>query len=219
MLDRDQAGLGRRVAAEGAGRGRPDARLQGRERGRRARPAAPASGPDYQSCDQDTGGAAIAACDRAIYSGKFSGKDLAYLYNDRGYLYMIDGDLDRGRADLDRAIQIDPEIYHPYWNRAEILRRKGDSEGARADYHKALSLNPKTEDRQKIEASLGALAAKSDSGDPAVITSPIWGNDGERAASVPAYPAGEAMPAYPASPPLAVSPTPMPAAPQPFPGR
>jgi tetratricopeptide (TPR) repeat protein len=148
-----------------------------------------------------------------------SGKDLAYLYNDRGYLYMIDGDLDRGRADLDRAIQIDPEIYHPYWNRAEILRRKGDSEGARADYHKALSLNPKTEDRQKIEASLGALAAKSDSGDPAVITSPIWGNDGERAASVPAYPAGEAMPAYPASPPLAVSPTPMPAAPQPFPGR
>ena len=55
--------------------------------------------PDYQSCDQDTGAAAIAACDRVIYSGKFSGNDLAYLYNDRGYLYMIDGDLDRGRAD------------------------------------------------------------------------------------------------------------------------
>lgn len=182
--------------------------------------------PDFQSCDKDTGAAAIAACDRAIYSGKFAGRDLAYLYNDRGYLYMITGDLDRARADLDRAIQLAPEIYHPYWNRAEILRRKGDSEAAVADYQKALALGPKGDDKSKIEASLAALvgAAKSQPADKEVISIPAWGDEGERAASVPAYsyPAdiAPAAPAYQAAPPMAATPpAAMPAAPAPMPIR
>ena len=178
--------------------------------------------PDVQYCDKGSDSPAIAACDRAIYSGKFRDAVLAILHNDRGYLYMIGGDLGRGRADFDRAIEIDPDGYHPYWNRAEIFRKQGDKERALADYAKALSLNPKVDDRPKIEASLQALGGESaaQEHDPTVITTPTWGDPGEAntaaEASVPSssYPAA----AMPASPPLAVTPA-LPAAPAPMPAR
>jgi len=162
------------------------------------------SDPDYEACETRSGDAAIAACDRAIESGKFSGANLAYLYNDRGYLRMIGGDLIQGFADFSRAIQLDPDNYYPYWNRAELMRHRGDLESARADYQTALALNPKSEDRQKIEAALGGLAEAARRADPEVISDPsvFRRSGGEAAAAMPVSPSAPAdsAPAMPAGP-------------------
>ena len=113
--------------------------------------------PDYKACDSGSGEAAIAACDRAIGSNKFSGRSLSILYNDRGYLRMMDSRLDEGLADLNEAIRIDPYSAYAHWNRAEIYRHKGELTSAKADYERALSLGPRAEDKPKIEAALAAL--------------------------------------------------------------
>jgi tetratricopeptide (TPR) repeat protein len=125
--------------------------------------------PDYQACDSGSGAAAMAACDRAIGSGKFGGRSLAFLFNDRGYLRMVAGKLDEALIDLNNAVELDPSGPYQYWNRAEIYRFRGDLQRAAADYRKALELGPRKEDRQKIEAALNAVTAKRD---PAVITDP-----------------------------------------------
>ena len=115
------------------------------------------SDPDFRTCDSKSGAAAIAACDRAIGSGKFSGRSLAILYNDRGYLRLVQGDLDTALTDLGEAIRIDPSGPYPHWNRAEVYRSRGDARSAKADYERALSLGPRAEDRPKIEAALNTV--------------------------------------------------------------
>ena len=60
---------------------------------------------DFQACEKASGDEGIAACDRAIASGKFSGRNLSYLHNDRGFLRMQKGELDQALVDLDEAIR------------------------------------------------------------------------------------------------------------------
>ena len=177
------------------------------------RPASDASHADYRTCDTGSGAPAIEACDRAIGSGAYSGRSLSFLYNDRGYLRMMNGDLDRGLADLNEAIRIDPYGPYAYWNRAEIYRYKGDAASAKEDYQRALSLGPREEDRPKIEAALRALASPApDKADPFVITDPsrfLRDQEGSAAATAPAYSAEPPpVPAeMPASPSMDVPPS------------
>lgn len=119
------------------------------------------SDPDFQACDHGAGDAAIAACNRAIGSGKFSGRNLAFLYNDRGYLQMANGKLDEGLTDLNESIRIDPYDPYPYWNRGEIYRYKGDAVSAKADYERALALGPQEQHKPQIEAALRSLDAST----------------------------------------------------------
>ena len=116
-----------------------------------------ATDPDYQACDTGSGEAAIAACERAIAGGQFTGHELSLLYNDRGYLRMMKGELDPALADFEVAIRLDPKNFYPFWNRGAIYAARGDVDRAKADYETALSLNPDDESRRKIEAALGAL--------------------------------------------------------------
>jgi tetratricopeptide (TPR) repeat protein len=169
---------------------------------------------DYLTCDTGSGMTAIEACDRAIGSGGYSGRSLSFLYNDRGYLRMMNGDLDNGLVDLNEAIRIDPSGPYAYWNRAEIYRYRGDLASAKVDYLKALSLGPRDEDRPKIEAALRALGdSPSEKADPFVITDPTRFSrdqqEGSAAATAPAYPA-DAVPAYPAAEPPAIAVEPQP---------
>ena len=66
---------------------------------------------DFQACEKASGDQGIAACDRAIASGKFTGRNLSYLHNDRGFLHMQKGELDQALVDLDEAIRIDREQF------------------------------------------------------------------------------------------------------------
>jgi hypothetical protein len=175
--------------------------------------------PDAQYCNNGSGAPAIAACDRAIYSGRFNGAILADLYDGRGSLHLLSGDLSRAQSDFERAIQLDPGNYRFFWNRAELFRQQGDRARAVADFARALSLGPSDDDRLKMQASLQAMGAAAEiQDDPSVITTPSWGNPGEEsaAASTPAlnFPAD----AMPASPPIATIPA-FPASPAPMPAR
>jgi tetratricopeptide (TPR) repeat protein len=167
---------------------------------------------DYQSCETAPGDEGLAACDRAIASGKFNGRNLSLLYSDRGFLRMQKQQLDLALADLNEAARIDSSNFYAYWSRGAVFVAKKDFDRARADLTTALSLNPDKDSKAKIEEALNAVQASDQpnpSDDKTVITDPsrFWGQDQEGSASAASsYPA-EAMPAapaeaYPASPPM-----------------
>jgi hypothetical protein len=45
----------------------------------------------------------ISGCTAAIESGGWSGKNLAWAFNNRGYPYLLKGDLDHAIADFEQA--------------------------------------------------------------------------------------------------------------------
>jgi tetratricopeptide (TPR) repeat protein len=172
-----------------------------------------AGDPDFRACEKSSGDAGIAACDRAIASGKFARRELSYLYNDRGFMLMQKGAIEAALVDLNKAIEIDPTNFYAFWNRGAVYAAKGDYGRAQDDLNTARALNPDDSSRAKIEEALTAVtasaaqAAQPQASDPGVITDPskFWGNQEGVAGSAASsgYPA-DAMPAepMPASPPV-----------------
>jgi len=158
-----------------------------------------ASDEDFQTCEKASGDQGIAACDRAIAGGKFTGRNLSYLHNDRGFLRMQKGELDQALVDLDEAIRIDASNFFAFWNRGAVYGAKSDFARAQEDFTKALALNPDDTTKAKIVEALNAVtasakAADAQSYDPSVITDPsrFWGSQeglaGSAASSYPADP-------------------------------
>ena len=84
----------------------------------------------------------IAACTRAIASGKLSSKNLAVTHNNRGKAWGITGQYDKAIADFDEAIRLNPQDAPTYGIRGYASYRKGDYDRAIADYGEAIRLNP-----------------------------------------------------------------------------
>lgn len=175
---------------------------------------------DFRACEKSSGDAGIAACDRAIASGKFARRELSYLYNDRGFMLMQKGAIEAALVDLNKAIEIDPTNFYAFWNRGAVNAAKGDYGRAQEDLNTARALNPDDGSRAKIEEALNvvlaaAQATQSQASDPGVITDPsrFWGNQEGVAGSAAAssgYPA-DAMPTAPAlQPAIPAAPTPVP---------
>jgi tetratricopeptide (TPR) repeat protein len=97
---------------------------------------------DRAACERETGGAALAACTRAIESGQYAGVALAKLHTDRGVELKRKGDLDAAIADYDRAIALNAQDMFAYNNRGNAWRDKGDLTRALADYTAALRIDP-----------------------------------------------------------------------------
>jgi tetratricopeptide (TPR) repeat protein len=164
---------------------------------------------DFRACEKSSGDAGIAACDRAIASGKFARRELSYLYSDRGFMLMQKGAIEAALVDLNKAIDIDSTNFYAFWNRGAVFAAKGDYGRAQDDLNTARALNPDDGSRAKIEEALTAVnasaaeAAQPQASDPGVITDPsrFWGTqegvDGS-AAATEGFPAD----AMPASPPL-----------------
>lgn len=104
--------------------------------------ASPAAADDRKACHDSSGDVAIAACDRAIGSGQFSGLELAKLHTSRGVERRRKGDLDGAIADYTEAIRLNPRDPFAHNNRANIRRDKGDLAGAVEDYTAALAIDP-----------------------------------------------------------------------------
>jgi lipoprotein NlpI len=85
----------------------------------------------------------IAGCTEAIQSGKYSGKDLNWAYDNRGVAYGKKGDFDHAIADYTQAIALDPKIAKAYNNRGVAYATKGDHDRAIADFTQAIALDPK----------------------------------------------------------------------------
>jgi hypothetical protein len=180
-----------------------------------------AGDPDFRACEKSSGDDAIAACDRAIASGKFTGRSLSYLYSDRGFMRMQKGELDLALADLDDAARIDSTNFYAFWNRGAVYTAKGDFDRAQQDLAAALTLKPDKTSKAQIEEAMNvvlavAKAAKTEADDPSVITVPTWGNgQGIAGSAASSYPT-DARPSLPsalgAAPPMAITPA-LPAAP------
>ena len=99
------------------------------------------SDPDYQACDTSSGGEAIAACAKAIASGKFSGSDLAALYDYRGLAEAKSAPEDAIR-DYDEAIKLDANFASAFNDRGMAYVAKKDDDRAKADFDRAIELDP-----------------------------------------------------------------------------
>jgi len=161
--------------------------------------------PNFRACEKSSGDDGIAACDRAIASGNFTGRMLSYLYSDRGFMRMQKSEIDSALADLNKAAEIDSTNFYAFWNRGAVHTAKGDLDGAKADFNAALALNPDETSKAQIEEALNAVnagaaqAAQSQVSDPSVITDPskFWGSqEGVAGSAASSYPA-DAMPASP----------------------
>jgi tetratricopeptide (TPR) repeat protein len=191
-----------------------------------------AGDPDFRACEKSSGDAGIAACDRAIASGKFARRELSYLYSDRGFMLMQKGAIEAALVDLNKAIETDSTNFYAFWNRGAVFAAKGDYGRAQDDLNTARALNPDDGSRAKIEEALTAVnasaaqAAQPQASDPGVITDPskFWGQDDteasaamQRGGDYDSFPAdsispAETMPASPAlQPAIPAAPTPVPA--------
>jgi tetratricopeptide (TPR) repeat protein len=107
-----------------------------------ALPASAQPDDDRTTCERASGDAAIAACTRAISSGRFSGIELAKLHNNRGVELKNKGRLDEALKDYDETLRLNPSDFFAFNNRANVRRDKGEIAGAIADYTEATRLEP-----------------------------------------------------------------------------
>ena len=89
---------------------------------------------DFQACANGSDDAAIAACTRAIASGNYRGRELAALYENRGYAWVKNFEHDRATADYTEAIRLDPKLALAYYNRGVIWEVRHNLQNALADF-------------------------------------------------------------------------------------
>jgi len=105
--------------------------------------AAPAAwAGDFEDCRDMSGPPAIAACDRAINSGRHSPAEMAELYTNRGQEYYLVRDDDRAMADFNRGIAADRTQPLLFGNRGNVHNRREALAEALADYSEAIRLDP-----------------------------------------------------------------------------
>src|SRR5882757_8265486 len=95
--------------------------------------AASAKADDVATCSKGSGDEALAACARAISSGKVKGHDLSIIFNHRGNAYYGKGNYDRAIEDYGEAIRLDPKYATAYNNRGQSYNRKGEHDRAISD--------------------------------------------------------------------------------------
>ncbi len=84
----------------------------------------------------------IEDCTAAIKSGRWSGAGLAWAYNNRSFAYILRGDFDRGIADADAAIRLDPNDAAAFNNRGNGYSEKEEYDRAISDFTEAIRIDP-----------------------------------------------------------------------------
>ena len=104
--------------------------------------ATPAAADDFETCARTSGDQAIAACTRAINSGRYSGRQLAALFANRCAELTNMQESDKAIEDCSQAIQLNPNGADAFSNRGGAYRAKGQYDRAIEDYNQAIQLNP-----------------------------------------------------------------------------
>jgi tetratricopeptide (TPR) repeat protein len=97
---------------------------------------------DRETCVEQTGDVAIAACTRLITSGDFSGNSLAVIYYNRGLTWYDKSEFDRAIQDYDRAVQLEQNFAQAIFSRGNAYDAEGQYDRAIENYDRAISLNP-----------------------------------------------------------------------------
>ena len=84
----------------------------------------------------------IAACTRNIQSGRFTGRNLAVAFTNRGLAYNKKGQWDRAIADYSEAIRLKSDDARIFNNRGNAYYYNGQMDRAIKDYDDAIRLNP-----------------------------------------------------------------------------
>ena len=84
----------------------------------------------------------IAACTRNIQSGRFTGRNLAAAFTNRGLAYKRKGQWDRAIADYSEALRLQPDDAQVFNNRGNAYYYKGQLDRAIKDYDDAIRLEP-----------------------------------------------------------------------------
>src|ERR1700730_1494241 len=115
---------------------------------------------DRTTCAEASGDVAIAACTRAIASGKFKGQSLAEIYVDRGIEWDNKREYDRAIADYGEAIRINPNDARALYSLGVVYDAQGKSTEALPLYKRALAIREKAlgPDHPNVAASLDSLA-------------------------------------------------------------
>jgi tetratricopeptide (TPR) repeat protein len=106
----------------------------------RAAPITPSSSDLITQCMNDpkkfTPDVMIAACNTLIQSGRWTGKDAAWLYNNIGKGYFLKGDYEDALTNYDHALRLDPSDAYAYCGRGitkdNVTPGSGDADIARA---------------------------------------------------------------------------------------
>ncbi len=85
---------------------------------------------------------------------KFPGSYEAELLFNRSYAYTQKGKLDKAKQDLEKAVQVKPDMAEAHFNLALIYQKKGRLNQAKEEAEKAASLKPGQEDFQQLLRSL-----------------------------------------------------------------
>ena len=95
---------------------------------------------DFADCNSYAivGAESIAACTRVIENDRTSKRDVAIAYQNRGYEWARQQDLDKALADFNRAIEMFPGYVIALINRAEAHLKKGYLDDAIADASNAI---------------------------------------------------------------------------------
>ena len=104
--------------------------------------ATPAAADDFETCARTSGDQAIAACTRAINSGRYSGRQLAALFANRCAELTNMQESDKAIEDCSQAIQLNPNGADAFSNRGGAYRAKGQYDRAIEDYSEAIRLDP-----------------------------------------------------------------------------
>ena len=84
----------------------------------------------------------IVGCSNAIKSGRYTGKDLAAAFNDRGAAYRVTGDFDHAIQDYNQAIKLNPNDATAFYYRGIANGMRGQSDRAIQDFSQAIKINP-----------------------------------------------------------------------------
>jgi tetratricopeptide (TPR) repeat protein len=108
--------------------------------------ATPAAADDYETCAKASGDEAIAACARGIDSGRYSGRQLAALFNNRCSEWNGKQESEKAIADCNQAIRLNPDYAMAFFNHRNAYFDKGQYDRAIEDYNQAVRLNPNRAD-------------------------------------------------------------------------
>jgi tetratricopeptide (TPR) repeat protein len=102
-----------------------------------------ATADDLSTCTNGSGDAAVAACTRALESGRLNRTDRVRAYNSRGNLWKRKGEYDRAIADYTAAIELNRSYLFAYYNRGNSYFETQNFDRAISDYTVAIRINPK----------------------------------------------------------------------------